>query len=135
MASEPCTIAQLAAADFRALLEKEAVIAQNLCRHLVRQVRRLTSRIYEFSTLAVQNRIHADLLRQVHVDDSCVERGWISPAPKHAEIASRISTYREAVSREFSRLSKSGLITRKGTDLLINDIERLKSMVHAAIGE
>ena len=35
----------------------------------------------------------------------------IAPAPTHTEIASRVSTHREAVTREFARLSRIGLFT------------------------
>jgi len=45
------------------------------------------------------------------------------------EIASRISTHREAVSRELSRLTKVGLIERTTSGLRICDIDRLTDMV------
>ena len=38
-------------------------MAQAVLRDLVRNVRNLTKRVYEFSTLAVNNRIQAELLR------------------------------------------------------------------------
>jgi CRP/FNR family cyclic AMP-dependent transcriptional regulator len=59
----------------------------------------------------------------------------IAPAPTHTEIASRVSTHREAVTREFARLSRIGLIERQRNALLIKDVERLAEMVHAATGE
>jgi len=45
------------------------------------------------------------------------------------------STHREAVTREFARLSRIGLIERQRNALLIKDVERLAEMVHAATGE
>ena len=103
--------------------------------HLVRQVRGLTKRVYEFSTLAVQNRIHAELLRLAR--DHAVADGTarLDPAPTHADIASRISTHREAVTRELSRLAKLGLVEQKGRSLTIKDLDRLERMVADASGE
>jgi hypothetical protein len=50
-------------------------------------------------------------------------------------MASRISTHREAVTRELNRLSRIGIIERRGTNLVIKDIDRLIAMVHEATGE
>ena len=59
----------------------------------------------------------------------------ISPAPKHAEIASRISTHREAVTRELNELTRAKLIARRGSDLIIHDTALLESMVEASMDE
>ena len=59
----------------------------------------------------------------------------IVPAPTHVEIASRVSTHREAVTREFNRLSRIGIIERRGGTLLVKDVDRLAEMVHDATGE
>jgi len=59
----------------------------------------------------------------------------IFPAPTHAEIASRISTHREAVTRELNRLSRHGIIECRGHALLIKDVDRLAAMVHEVTGE
>jgi CRP/FNR family transcriptional regulator, cyclic AMP receptor protein len=53
----------------------------------------------------------------------------IRPAPTHSEMASRISTHREAVTRELSRLRSLGIIARQGRTLRVNDLARLEAMV------
>jgi CRP/FNR family transcriptional regulator, cyclic AMP receptor protein len=58
-----CLIASMPAPAFRELLQKEWAVAQALLRKLVMTIRALTTRVYEFSTLAVNNRIQAELLR------------------------------------------------------------------------
>jgi len=50
-------------------------------------------------------------------------------APKHADIASRVSTNREQVTREVSVPAKAGVLGKDGTTLLVLDIERLARMV------
>lgn len=59
----------------------------------------------------------------------------IDAAPTHAEIASRTSTHREAVTRELNRLSRLGVIAQQGRTLIVKGIERLTAMVHEAAGE
>ncbi len=129
------TMASMEAAVFRQLLEAEPTVAQKLTVHLVGMVRTLTDRIYEFSTLAVSNRIHAELLRLARGGGRKDGTALLSPAPRQADIAERISTHREAVAREFSRLASIGVIERKGSALLIADVDRLGRMVSEASGE
>jgi len=122
-------------AAFREILETEPKAAKKLLEHFVLEIRELTTRVYEFSTLAVSNRIQAELLRLARMAARDGKRVRISPAPTHTEIASRVSTHREAVTRELTRLSRIGLIERERNALLVKDVERLAEMVHAATGE
>ncbi|MGH6832599.1 MAG: Crp/Fnr family transcriptional regulator, partial [Methyloceanibacter sp.] len=54
-----CLIASMPGSTFRELLQSEPGLAQALLPRMVKTIRALTTRIYEFSTLAVNNRIHA----------------------------------------------------------------------------
>jgi CRP/FNR family transcriptional regulator, cyclic AMP receptor protein len=58
----------------------------------------------------------------------------LSPAPSLSDIANRISTHREAVSRELSRLTAIGLLRREG-DLRITNVEKLVKLVDGAKGD
>ena len=77
----------------------------------------------------MNNRIHAELLRLGQPNIMEDGKAIIDPAPTHVEIANRISTHREAVTRELNHLSKQGLIERRKTCLIIKNIEELKSKV------
>lgn len=134
-ALETCTIASIPGETFRNFLLEEPAVMMELLRHLVAEVRRLTNRIYEFSAFAVRNRIQAELLRLAKETSQDEESILIRPAPTHSDIASRISTHREAVSREISRLSKMGLIEKVGRDIRITDVSQLEELVHEATGE
>jgi CRP/FNR family cyclic AMP-dependent transcriptional regulator len=134
-ALEPCTVASLSAENFERLLLEEPSVAIATLRDLAANVRRLSERVYEFSTLFVQNRVHAELLRlagEVSAHDTDVV---ISPAPSLSDIADRISTHREAVSRELSRLTATGLLRREGLDLRITSVPKLAKLVHEAKGD
>jgi CRP/FNR family cyclic AMP-dependent transcriptional regulator len=130
-----CLVASMPAAAFRALLETEPRVTLAVLRQLVRKTRTVTRRVYEFSTLHVNNRIQAEVLRLATLAPRDGKSARIVPAPTHVEIASRISTHREAVTRELSRLSRIGLITRGDDALLVIDVDRLAQMVHDATGE
>ena len=134
-AVEPCTVASLTANQFENLLLREPAVAIATIRHVTSEVRRLSQRVLEFSTLVVQNRIHAELLRLAADVAQQHGQALLSPAPSLSDIANRISTHREAVSRELSRLSSIGLLRREGSDLRITDIARLEKLVREAKGE
>jgi CRP-like cAMP-binding protein len=130
-----CVIASMTGAAFRDLLDSEHGLAQALLPRLVKMIRALTTRVYEFSTLAVNNRIQAELLRLASLAGKNGKTARIVPAPTHAEIASRISTHREAVTRELNRLARLGVIEKRGGALVVKDVECLETIVHDATGE
>jgi CRP-like cAMP-binding protein len=130
-----CVIASMSAEEFRKLLLTEPIVMQAVLRALVRNIRILTKRVYEFSTLAVSNRIQAELLRLASIAPREGQGARIDPAPTHSEIASRVSTHREAVTRELNRLSRIGIVERKKGMLIVTDLSRLAAMLHDMTGE
>jgi CRP-like cAMP-binding protein len=130
-----CLIASMSGSAFRDLVATEPGLAQALLPVLVRTIRGLNTRVFEFSTLAVNNRIQAELLRLASVGSRQGNIARIVPAPTHVEIASRVSTHREAVTRELNRLTKIGIIERRGGTLLVKDLDRLGQMVQDATGD
>ena len=51
------------------------------------------------------------------------------PPPRHADIASRVSTNREAVARELNRMARQGLVERRRGAIVLLDVARLVAMV------
>jgi CRP/FNR family transcriptional regulator, cyclic AMP receptor protein len=135
-ALEACTVARLSSDQLESLLIEEPRLALAMLRHFAGDVRRLSDRVLEFSTLAVQNRIHAELLRLARAAAGAdAHEALLSPAPSLSDIAGRISTHREAVSREISRLANSSLLRREGRDLRVADVRRLAALVAEAKGD
>lgn len=130
-----CIVASMSAAVFLELIETEPKLAKALLKHFVSEIRELTERVYQFSTLAVQNRIQAEVLRLANLSARNGNVVQIVPAPTHADIASRTSTHREAVTRELNRLTKIGIIEQRGRVLSVRDVTRLSAIVHDATGE
>jgi CRP/FNR family cyclic AMP-dependent transcriptional regulator len=122
-------LASISAKDFRRLLAEEKSASDAQLAHLVGWVRDLSARLFDLSTLGVQNRVDAEILRLAQEAGVVDNVARIDPTPKHSDIASRVSTYREQVTREFSQLAKQGLIDRSGRVLVVNDVVRLERIV------
>jgi CRP/FNR family transcriptional regulator, cyclic AMP receptor protein len=120
--------ARLPASAFRDFVHGHPGFAWMLLEHLSVQLRRMTDRVYEFSTLVVRERLILELLRRA--EEAGPEGGQVSinPAPTHFELAAKISTHREAVSREMSVLAKRGLIEKRGNRLMLRDLSALEAL-------
>jgi CRP/FNR family transcriptional regulator, cyclic AMP receptor protein len=129
VACEDTLAATLKPPLFWKLLDEHASVRHCILTRTVRMVRELTERIYDFSTLGVQNRVHAELLRLAREAGIENNVATIDPAPKHTDLAGQISTYREQVTRELSAMAKQGLIERAGRALIVTDAARLEQIV------
>ncbi len=129
VALEDSLIASMPPERFWQALRAHPAVVEATLKDLVSLVRRLSDRVIEFSTLGVKNRIHAELLRLAREHMQGNNTAEVSPTPTHAEIASRISTHREAVTRELNHLAQTGLIERRSAKLIIHDVARLARLV------
>ncbi len=130
-----CLVASMSNTVFWEVLDRHPEVAAVTLKRLTSQIRVLTERIFEFSTLAVRNRIHAELLRLARSHPAEDNTAVIKPAPTHAELASRLSTHREAVTRELNALAHARLVERRGDALRINDVAKLSRMVQMVLGD
>ena len=128
VALEAMRAARLPEAAFRDIVDARPTFTWALLQHLSGEMRRMTDRIYEFSTLVVRKRLIRELLRLAEESEQAEGRAAIAPAPTHFDLAARISTHREAVSREMSALAKRKLIERRGGSLVIRDLAGLKAL-------
>ena len=130
-------VAAMSADLFREVLRRHETVCAAVLRRLTGIARTMSRRVIEFSTLPVRHRLHAELLRLALVDtpDPGRRAAVIAPAPTHAEIASRISTHREAVSRELAELTRHGLIERRDGGLVLRDVGALARLVAEALEE
>lgn len=135
VAQSDSVVASMSPAVFRELLHDHAEVTVVVLQRLVSLARSLSERIVEFSTLAVKNRIHAELLRLARSHMADENTAVIKPAPTHVDIASRVSTHREAVTRELSALQRANMIERRGGGLVIKDVSALTRLVEEVIGE
>jgi CRP/FNR family cyclic AMP-dependent transcriptional regulator len=129
VALQDTLVAAMSPAVFRALLHQHQPVCDRMLLRLVSTVRELTERVFDLSTLGVQNRVHAEVLRLARAAGVSANLARIDPAPKHSEIASQISTYREQVTRELSAMAKQGLVRHEGRALVVADVARLEKVV------
>ncbi len=121
-----CRVARLKSSNLRNLLERDPVFNMALIRYLVRMIRDLSIRVTEFSALTADQRLGRELVRLARRYRTKPDEARIPNAPTQTELASMISSHREAVAREMARLQKSGLIKREGRTLIIGSIGKLE---------
>ncbi len=120
---------------FRALVCATPAAALWFAAHLVGQVRQLTERVFELSTLNVRSRLHCHLLRLCAVAGVEDNRAILDPSPTHEVLATMIGSHREAVTRELSYLASVGVVGPGRRRLEVKDVDALAGMVRKAVGD
>lgn len=126
-------VVMVSRAGFMSAVEATPDAALWLARRLGAEVRRLTERVFELSALNVQARLHCELLRLARGQGG-FDGVTLNPAPTHAELANRIGTHREAVTRELRRLADRNIVRSRRRALEFLDLGQLQDEVGRAIG-
>ncbi len=134
MAIEDSLVVALPYRHFLDVVQRHPSIALKLMTRLARIVRASTERIMDLSTLAANNRVQAEILRQAREQAGDENIASITPIPLHSEIASRVSTTRETVARVLNDLARQGILERTKEALVVHDVERLSDMVEEVRG-
>jgi CRP-like cAMP-binding protein len=120
---------------FREAIRNHPPVADAVLQRLTRLVRLYSQRLYEMRTLDVPNRIRAELVRLAEASRGDDNTATISPLPTSSDIAARVNTRREAVSRELASLTRRGFIKRQQKMLLIRDFDGLNGLVESMLGK
>ena len=99
---------------------------------LISRLRAMSRRVGELGALNVRTRVHAELLRLARPDHDDPKRAIIVTPPNQSELAARINTRRETVSREINAMERGGLIERRRGAIVITDAVRLSAAIEAA---
>jgi CRP-like cAMP-binding protein len=113
-------------ADFRSVIQASPDASMWLLSQMSAHLRVMTERVFELSALNVQSRLHCELLRMAARSPNGLE---VRPAPTHAELANRIGTHREAVTREMRALTAQNIIKTGRRRIEFLDIARLQTSV------
>ncbi|MBI5717716.1 MAG: Crp/Fnr family transcriptional regulator [Burkholderiales bacterium] len=143
VALQESVLARMRAADLKLLLRRHWPICERMLQHLARTARTLTERVYELSTLNVQQRLCAELLRLATSGEAAANgRVVLHPTPSHNDLATRISSGREQVAREMAELARQGVIHREREHdperhrerevVVIEDLRRLAERIEGA---
>ena len=131
VALEPTQFAHMRGEDFLTFLGKVPQAGLWMARQMAARVRDLTDRTFALATLPVASRVQAELLRLAMTPGGTIGSDGtviIRPMPTHADMAARVGTHREAVSRELGLLAQEGLVKQSGRTLTILSHTRLKQL-------
>ena len=122
-AKEHSRIARMSANSFREILYSNMGVNRAFILYLVDRIRYLSSRMTEATTLSTEQRLCAQLLRMAARRGDV---GHIERLATQQELATLISSQRESVGREMSKLKDSGYITREGRSLTIVSLRAME---------
>lgn len=125
---------RMSRADFQLAIESTPAAALWLASRFSGAMRRLTERVFELSALNVQMRIQCELLRLARTGLREGDSIRVLPAPTHLEIANRIGTHREAVTREIRALADANILRARRRSLEFIDVRRLERSVQRILG-
>lgn len=120
---------------FLELLDAHPRASRLVMNQMCALVRRLNSRMYEWSTLDGTHRIYSELLRIADQGENINGVHTIYNPPTHMEIASRINSHREAVSRVYRDLKQDGILEKQSKLLLLRNLETLEQRIEKHRGK
>ena len=134
IALDDCVLINVPGDVFCRAVFGQAAAAEWLATLLVARIRDLTNKVFELNALRVPSRLHCELLRLCGDFSDDLESIVIEPSPTHAQLAARIGTHREAVTREIGFLVEQGIVRQDRRRLTIVDLAGLVRLVRLAAG-
>lgn len=134
-ALEPSRVCIISANTFLGLMRSNGDIALKIARLLSARVRMLNHRLGEHTFLTTRQRLCAELIRQSRPRASSPIERVVSPPPLQKDLADRIGTQREVVTRELSALKKLGLVDSTRGGLVLLKPDGLNSIISDALGK
>ena len=129
LALEETSLTRIKHASFESWIRSYPEFAHFIMCQMTTMIRRQQNSLYELSALNGMHRIYAELLRiskNGYIDNG---RIIVNNPPTHAEIASRIHSHREAVSRTYRALIKDGLLEKHSRQLVITQPDVLQQRI------
>ena len=111
------------------LMVQKDGLSISLANDLAARLEHMTSRLIEAFTLSAKGRVCAELSRLSKVIGVSPENLIIRPSPVFVELAERVNSTRETVSRTVSELQKKGIVSRESGALIIKKPEVLKAAI------
>ena len=115
------------AAAFLEMVFASPPVGLRLMRHLTARLRSQTYRLLEHAVLPTRMRLAAELLRMARPRKDGTQ--VLTPPPTQEELASRIGTRRETVSRELAVLVRTGHLRHDRSAIVLCAPDRLRAMV------
>jgi len=130
IALEPTEIVFLPREEFRAFCLERPEVALKVLAAVGGRLRRLVDLIEELSFTTVRQRLVTQLVGLAKSSGHPAPEGIAFDLPdSHQEMAHRMGTVRELVSRNLTRLAAEGLLKLDGRHIVVRDLARLEEMV------
>lgn len=113
----------------KTLLSERQTLSLELAKDLAVRLDHMTHRLIEAFTLSAKGRICAELARLSRVIGIAPDTRIIRPNPIFVELAERVNSTRETVSRTVSDLQKKGILAREPGAIIITHPERLRESI------
>lgn len=127
VALDDSLLAQMRGDEFVAFLGAVPQAGLWMSKLLVAHVRNLTSRAFELATVPVAGRIQGELLR-LALEAGPQDDQVVLPMPTHSDLAARIGTHREAVTRELNQLAGEGILRQSGRKVEVLAVSKLQAL-------
>ena len=129
IALEPALIGIISGGDYWRLINRYPSVATATLKRLASMIRFLIDRVYQYGALDVKDRVRMEVLRLARKSMSNEDTAAISNFPTHREIANRVNTHREAVTRELNELTRMGLIEQNQRVLTVKTVAGLTELL------
>jgi len=134
IAMELTVLLRLPAEELRRICLRRPEVAMKVIKVLGHRVRHLDGLVEELSFSTVRGRLIAYLLRLAEEHGTRTERGIeFRLNENNEELAARLGTVRELISRNLGRLYGDGLIQMRGRVVTVADVAALKREVGRAV--
>ncbi len=128
-AAKQTTVLLILKKDFQALCLKHPEVTLKVLRVVGSRLRRLVGIIEELSFTTIRHRLAGQLLRLARTNGRQTNQGVEFTLITNQELAARIGTVRELVSRNLSRLQAVGIIRLEGKHVVVPDLKALEAEV------
>ena len=131
-ALEKSRICAMPDAIFRDACTTIPSVGLSVMKVLTQRVRTLNKRLSEYAFLTARQRLCAELLRLSRPRAGSQTQRIVSPPPLQRELADRISTQREVVTRELADLARKGIIEKTRGGLVLVEPDKLNALIDEA---
>lgn len=114
---------------FLELLEGQPTVNKMVMRTLAVRCRYLNARLAEHCFLQTKHRLYTELLRLSRPRMGHEGQRSISPPPTQKDLAARIGTRREVVSREIANLKRGKIVDKTTGALILCDLPKLNGLI------
>lgn len=125
VAVEESSLLRISGSNFKNLIAQHPILAERTMLRLCALSRFLCERSFEARAYSIPRQIALEIFRIISANAAPSSTREIDPAPSHEDIAQRIGTNREQVTRVISKLTKAQLLEQSRKRWSIPDVPAL----------